>query len=166
MHTSQFSGFAMNNNNLENYFRNQQVSLQWLAVLRAMALELSASASPVELRLLFSKIGTRFANEVQEQFMNVNTLAELEEGLNVFWAQINWGWVNLTDAGDSIGITHQAAPLAEAFGDESLSWCVGLLEGFYHNIFSVLGASAAMQVRDTGESDAMTLRLRFELAVN
>jgi len=155
----------MNNNNLENYFRNQQVSLQWLPVLRAMALELSSCAQAEELRLLFVKIGARFAQEVQEQFLHINTLTELEESLNVFWAQINWGWVSLTDVGESIDITHQAAPLSEAFGDEALGWSVGLLEGFYQTIFGVLGASAAMQVRDTGESDAMTLYLRFGLAV-
>lgn len=153
----------MNPPNLESYFRSQQVSLQWLPVLRAMALELSATARPEELRLLFFKAGGRFAQDVQAQFIHIKTLTELQEELNIFWAQINWGWVNFTETDAAVNITHQAAPLAEGFGDESLGWSVGLLEGFYQNIFIVLGASSAMKVRDSGESDAMTLCLRFGL---
>lgn len=155
----------MNTPNLESYFRSQQVSLQWLPVLRAMALELSEAARPEDLRLLFTKIGGRFALDVQEQFIHIKTLTELQENLNIFWAQINWGWANFEDTENAVNITHQAAPLAEAFGDESLGWSVGLLEGFYQNIFSVLGASSAMKVRAYGESDAMALRLRFGLDV-
>ncbi len=154
----------MQKNNLESYFRNQQVSLQWLAVLRAMALELCASAQPDELRLLFSKIGERLAAELHAQFQDINTLPELEQGLNLFWSQINWGWSSFQEAGESIEITHWAAPLAEAFGADNLGWSVGLLEGFYQNMFRLLGASTAMQVRDTGASQAMTLRLRLARA--
>ncbi len=154
----------MQKNDLENYFRNQQVSLQWLAVLRAMALELSASAQADELRLLFSKIGERLAADVHSQFQDVHTLSELEQGLNFFWSQINWGWTSFQEVGESIEITHSAAPLAEAFGADALGWSVGLLEGFYQHMFRLLGASAAMQVHDTGASQAMTLRLRFARA--
>ena len=62
----------------------------------------------------------------------------------------------------SIDIAHHASPLAEAFGDEALEWSVGLLEGFYQTVFSVLGASEKMVVRSIGEiSDGMDIRLRF-----
>ena len=75
---------------------------------------------------------------------------------------MNWGWVELTEVKGYIDIVHHAAPLAEAFGDEALEWSVGLLEGFYQTIFSVLGASDKMVARSIGEpSDGMELRLRF-----
>lgn len=154
----------MATNNLPNYFRGQQVSLQWLPVLRALAAEMASHPEPNDLRRLFFKIGERFAKDTESLFRDVQTIAQLEESLNDFWCRINWGWVDLNEADGSIFITHQAAPLAEAFGDDALEWCVGLLEGFYQNVFNVLGASDTLVVRSIGElTDGMNIRLRFGL---
>jgi hypothetical protein len=79
------------NNAFQEYFRGQQVSLQWSPVLRAMALEMSAHIDARELRHLFFKIGERFAKDAENVFQGVQTLAQLEERLNDFWARINWG---------------------------------------------------------------------------
>ncbi len=152
----------MTNEALQSYFREQQVSLQWFPVLRAMASEMSAQMPADELLELFSKIGERFAVDTEEHFQDAETLAQLEESLNYFWARINWGWVTFREAKGCIEITHSAAPLAEAFGDEALVWSVGLLQGFYQRAFSALGASATMAVRTVGEStDGMDIHLRF-----
>lgn len=152
----------MTNEALQNYFREQQVSLQWLPVLRAMATEMSTHMSTEELKELFSKIGERFAIDTEDHFQDVETLAQLEENLNYFWARINWGWVNFTEAKGYIEITHSAAPLAEAFGDEALGWSVGLLQGFYQRAFSALGASSTMVVRTVGEpTGGIDISLRF-----
>ena len=48
---------------------------------------------------------------------------------------------------DYIEISHHASPLSEAFGDDTLEWSVGLFEGFYQSVFSVLGAGETMAVR-------------------
>lgn len=152
----------MSSDKLHNYFRRQQVSLQWLPVLRAMASEMSANTNAKDLRRLFFKIGERFANDTGDLFHGVQSLAQLEESLNDFWSQINWGWVELTEVKGYIDIAHQAAPLVEAFGDESFEWSIGLLEGFYQSVFSVLGASESMVVRGVGESSGgMDVLLRF-----
>jgi hypothetical protein len=152
----------MSNAGFENYFRGQQVSLQWLPVLRALALELTASADSAALRQLFFKVGERFAKDVQERFESVQTLSELEEALNEFWAQLNWGWVSFSESKGHIQIEHQALPLAEAFGDEHLLWTVGLLEGFYQSIFVVLGAGESMKVHALDEACAdMLVSLQF-----
>ncbi len=154
----------MKTDNLQDYFRGQQVSLQWLPVLRALAFEMSASAETKELRQLFFRIGEHFANDTEERFQDVQTLTQLEDALNEFWSQINWGWVELREAKGCIEITHHAAPLAEAFGDEALNWSIGLLEGFYQSVFKVLGASEAMVVQGIGESsNGMDIRLSFGL---
>lgn len=148
--------------NLRDYFRTQQVSPQWLAVLRAMAPEMMAFAGAKGLHGLFFNIGQRYASEPVSQFSAVNTLEELEQRLNVFWLEQNWGWVRLVEAKDGIDIAHQAAPLAAAFGDESLQWSVGLLEGFYQAVFAVLGASDQMVVRNAGiGADGMDIHLRL-----
>lgn len=142
----------MTNNSLQNYFKGQQVSLQWLPVLRSMALEMSEHSDASELRQLFFKIGVRFAKDAEDFFLSAKTLAQLEEGINDFWTRINWGWVNFKESENSILITHQASPLAEAFGDDSLCWSVGLLEGFYQAVFNGLGAGDAMVVQSIDES--------------
>ena len=148
--------------NLQDYFRGQQVSLQWLPILRALAFEMSANAQGKELRQLFFKVGEHFANDTEERFQDVQTLAQLEESLNDFWSQINWGWVDLKEGKSYIEIAHQAAPLAEAFGNDALEWSVGLLEGFYQSVFKVLGASETMVVQGIGESsNGMDIRLHF-----
>lgn len=152
----------MTTDNLQNYFRGQQVPLQWLPVLRAMALEMSACTEAKELRHLFFKIGERFAKDMEVRFQGVQTLAQLEESLNDFWARINWGWVDLKEVTGSIDITHHAAPLAEAFGDAALNWSIGLLEGFYQSAFNVLGASDKMVVRGIDDlSGGIDIRLRL-----
>ncbi len=152
----------MENNTLENYFREQQVSLQWLPILRALAQEMSTRADVADLRQLFFQVGDRFAKDVDGRFAGVETLEQLEQLLNELWQQINWGWVELNEAKASVDIAHQAAPLAEAFGEDALDWSIGLLEGFYQHIFKVLGAGDSMLVQAIGgASGGMDIRLRF-----
>lgn len=151
----------MGQTGLEDYFRAQQVSMQWVPVLRAMAQELLTHSNANDLRNLFSKIGERFAKDVEDHFQDIQTLSQLEEALNALWSKTSWGWVTLTEANGGIHIDHQAAPLAEAFGDECLEWSTGLLEGFYQSVFSVLGASDTMRVREAAEPEGMSVQLRF-----
>ena len=133
-------------------------------MLRALAAEMSSHSDSNDLRHLFFKIGARFAKDTEGLFREVQTIAQLEESLNDFWFRTNWGWVDLNEENGSIYITHQAAPLAEAFGDDALQWVIGLLEGFYQSVFSVLGASDDLVVQSLGElSDGMNIRLRFGL---
>ena len=154
----------MATNNLHNYFRGQQISLQWSPVLRALAAEMSSHSDSKDLRHLFFKIGKRFAKDTEGLFQDAQTIAQLEESLNDFWFRTNWGWVDLNEVDGCIYITHQAAPLAEAFGDDALEWVIGLLEGFYQSVFNVLGASDALVVRSVAElTDGMNIRLRFGL---
>jgi hypothetical protein len=159
---SYFFKLIMTNKSLQDYFRGQQVSLQWLPVLRAMALEMSAYTEVRELRQLFFKIGVRFAKDAEDFYRNAKTLAQLEESINDFWTRINWGWVNFKESDEAIDIDHQASPLAEAFGDEALNWSIGLLEGFYQAVFDGLGAGDAMVVLSVEESSrGLGIHLRY-----
>lgn len=152
----------MSDNNLQEYFRSQQVSLQWLPFLRAFATELSASADIEDLQHLFFNLGTRFAKSSENHFEDVQTLQQLEIRLNEYWGRLNWGWTEFNELKGFIEITHHASPLAEAFGDHALPWSTSLLEGFYQAVFSVLGASEKMVVRRLGEpTDGMDVKLRF-----
>ena len=127
-----------------------------------MAPELEAFAGAQGVHGLFFNIGQRYAGQALSQFDEVNTLDELEDRLNIFWQEQNWGWVRLEETAEGIDIAHRAAPLATAFGEESLGWSVGLLEGFYQAVFTVLGASDKMAVRNVGSgTDGMDIRLHL-----
>ncbi len=154
----------MASNNLQNYFRGQQVPPQWSPVLRALAAEIVYHFEQDDLRRLFFKVGERFAKDTELIFRDVQTIAQLEECLNDFWFRANWGWVDLCEADGAVLINHQAAPLSDAFGDDTLEWGVGLLEGFYQSVFNALGASEGLIVRSYGNlTDGMNISLRFGL---
>jgi hypothetical protein len=148
--------------NLENYFRSQQIPLQWSPILRAMAEELAANADSQALHQLFFNMGGRLATSVQSQFVNQKTLVDLNDSLNSLWASMSWGFVVLSESPTAIEIEHRYAPLAEAFGDEMLSWSRGLLEGFYQAVFRSFGASDKMVVKHIAEqSESLHLHLRL-----
>lgn len=150
---------------LDNYFRSQQVPLQWSPILRALADELRANAQgdDATLKTLFRAVGYRFATDMAKRFEDANTLEDLGYVFNELWTETNWGTVDLAEQGDHIAIEHRFAPLAQAFGDDSLTWSVGLLEGFYQAGFSHVGAGKDLSVRFSGtENDG--LRLIFKLA--
>jgi hypothetical protein len=152
----------MNIDNLKNYVITQQIPMQWSGILRAMSSEMSSVSDAPDLRDFFFRIGERFASDVSVKFQSIETLEDLEVGLNSFWSEINWGWVELAEEDGVIDIVHQCAPLAKAFGGAELSWSVGLLEGFYHTLFNEFGASDEMVMTCVEESpDGMELRLRF-----
>jgi hypothetical protein len=127
-----------------------------------MATELPAHTNTRELRQLLFRIGQRFAHDAEAMLRTAQSLAQLEEALNDFWTRIHWGWVVLSEDDVFIRIEHHAAPLAEAFGDDALSWSVGLLEGFYEAVFRALGAGESMVVR-AGDTLAqgMNITLHF-----
>jgi hypothetical protein len=152
----------MTTDTLEKYFRAQQVSVQWLPVLRAMAAELAGTADDSDLSRLFYSIGERMAGSAEDHFQDVQTLDQLEQRLNGYWAHVNWGWVAMSEAKGGMEIIHYASPLAEAFGPGNLNWTAALLEGFYQTIFKVLGAGDRMMVRRVGEAaEGMEIHLRF-----
>jgi hypothetical protein len=153
---------TMTTENFKNYAKAQRISLQWEAVLRAMAAEMSSVSDSADLRDFFFRIGERFAIEAGERFKGVETLDELEEGLKDFWAEMTWGWVELHEKDGGIDLSHHCAPLTKAFGDESLSWSVGFLEGFYQTLFNEFGANDDMIMSCVDASpDGMEIHLRF-----
>ena len=154
----------MASDRLANYLKSQQVPVQWLSVLRAIAAELGANADSAQLHPLFVQVGVRFAQDAQDVLHGVNTLDGLNSALNEFWGGVQWGWVELLETPAGIEIAHHAAPLAQAFGDESLPWSSGLLQGFYQSIFASLDSSGSMEVSSMGQSeDGLEIHFLFGL---
>lgn len=152
----------MIDNSLQAYFRQHQVSPQWLTVLRAMAQVLPATLDEASLKAIFFQIGEQLAGGAEARFASIETLTDLELQLNAHWSELNWGWVALAELDDAIAIAHHASPLAEAFGDAALPWAAGLLEGYYQTVFKVLGAGESMKVQMVdGPATDMQVHLRF-----
>jgi hypothetical protein len=147
---------------IDDYFRSQQVPLQWSPVLHSLAEELAENADTQALHHLFFNVGSRFASSMQYQFEGIQTLSGLADALNDLWNRTSWGFVALEETKGAIDIVHRYAPLAEAFGDEMLVWSIGLLEGFYQTVFRSFGASEKMLTRFIPEqSDALNIHLRL-----
>jgi Cellulose synthase subunit D len=147
---------------LNEYFRSQQIPLQWSPVLLALAQELSQHAEVEVLHQLFINVGARFATNVESQFHSIKTLPDLADALNELWSKTTWGWVDLKAAADCIEIEHHFSPLSEAFGSDTLEWTVGILEGFYQTVFRTFGASEKMMARCTEQQDdGFCIRIRL-----
>lgn len=149
------------------YYRQQHISPQWQAVLTALSQELGQQFDPEGLRTLWAQVGERLASEGQDRWANAQTLQDLQEALNAFWAEKQWGLVQLSEGDGQVLIDHWAAPLADAFGADALDWSVGLLEGFYQAVFSQMGAGQDMRVRaqpDAGDTPHIQLALSADPA--
>jgi len=148
---------------LLDYYRTQQSSRQWEDFLRCMAFELSSQASSEELRIIFSGIGKRQALLLEESLQGIDALSDLASALNQYWSARHWGLVAFGEKKNTIEITHSASPLAEVFGEDSLVWSIGFLEGFYEQIFKALGAGKHMHVTAI-DAEEGGLNLFLELA--
>lgn len=147
---------------LEDCFRAQQVSAQWAFVLPMLAEAMGGSAGDRELKALFRSAGSAMGEAAAETFPGVETMAELEDALNAFWQVRRWGRVALDERKGHMDITHHAAPLAAAFGEGSLVWTCGLLEGFYEAVLHALGAGDELAVvAESSDREGLVLRFRF-----
>lgn len=149
-------------NSLIAYYRNQQPAHQWVDFLSALADELSSQASEDELHAMFLAVGKRQASLLEKHLEKIDGLEQLQDALNEYWGSQHWGFVNLQEKKGVVEIMHSASPLADAFGEPSLSWAVGFLEGFYEQIFKLMGAGRGMHVRAIDSEEAgLNLFFRF-----
>ena len=74
-------------------------------------------------------------------------LPDLEAAMNAVWSEMDWGWVELHDAGDSLRIVHHCAPLEAAFGLAARTWSGAVLEGAYEQWLRAAGAGHRLKVR-------------------
>lgn len=149
-------------NSLIDYYRTQQTAHQWVDFLSALADELSSQATDDELRSIFFAVGKRQALLLQNYLEDVRTLHQLEEALNDYWSRQHWGFVRFEEDRDHVRIHHAASPLSYAFGAEAMPWATGFLEGFYEQVFKVMGAGGGMHVVAlSGEEDGLNLFFRF-----
>ena len=141
-----------------DYLLDRQVSPQWRGMLTALATEFEAQIGRDELRLLMHRVGSRFA--AAHPLPACGSTAELANALNMYWHEMDWGYVKLADEAESLRIVHYCAPLP-AFGDAALAWTPAFLEGVYQTWLSSLGAQglSVAQTSTYGDDTAIEFRL-------
>jgi hypothetical protein len=123
------------------------------ALSQMIAEGLADQIGPETLHGWFTTFGQEWARQMEPQLAQVDSLEKLTECINAHWAEQRWGWIELTELPDRAQIRHRAYPLSRLFGEQQLSWSVGLLEGFYRQVFQQLGADSEMQLRATHYSE-------------
>lgn len=131
-----------------NYYEQQQCSKQWRAFLNAFSVEFAAQGDVHDLRAFMYKLGLTMAASFKVE--GGDTLLTLEASINKVWADLDWGWVHLSDESDCLLIEHNASPLKVAFGEQALDWSPALLEGIYTAWFESMGIDKSLRLSQRG----------------
>jgi hypothetical protein len=146
-----------------DYFMSQASQPQWQGFLSALAAELNQQMPPAELRAFFYLVGQRMGEA--EPLSAAQSLGDLEREANTYFGQVGWGWMYVRDMQTSLEFLHSCAPLRRAFGETSLHWASGLLEGLYSAWLRQLGAGAPLVLQQIGMPEGGADTLRFRLAM-
>ncbi len=119
----------------------------------ALATELAQDVDADALLVLARRAGSRWAAQLAPNFGQAQSMADLIDRLNTYWASMRWGWISLEDHRDHLLLHHHLLPIAQLYGSQSLRWTVGLVEGFYEELFRLLGADDSVEVRVASETD-------------
>ncbi|RDK00973.1 cellulose biosynthesis protein BcsD [Paraburkholderia lacunae] len=141
-----------------DYLLERQISPQWRGMLTALAHEFETQIGHDELRQLMYRVGGRFA--AAHQLPACESTAELAQTLNLYWHEMDWGYVEVSDEAECLRIVHYCAPL-RTFGDAALAWTPAFLQGVYQTWLSALGAQglSVAQTSEYGEDTAIEFRL-------
>jgi len=146
------------------YFAARACDLQWRDFLLSLADELNDQMPRSELRAFFRLVGQRLARRAPLPIGS--SLADLESGINEYCAITGWGWTKVQDHSSRLEFVHSCAPLRQAFGDDSLSWSTGLLEGLYAEWIKQSGAGDNLELSQIGEVSGDCDSICFRLAKN
>lgn len=122
----------------------QQKNQQWGFFLHALSQVLAQQLNETDLHSLMYSIGLEAAKEIPLE--GVSTVQELEEALNQFWSQVQWGGVELKEIDNELQMIHSCSPLLAMFGEDAFVWVTGFLEGIYYAVFQRLGAGEELKV--------------------
>jgi len=126
------------------YYMQQHCARQWAHFLAAMFAEFEERVDPAEADQFLETLGTRMAQSLP--LRRCDSLAELEDDINAVLEGIDWGWVQITEAGDYVEIVHGAYPVV-AQDEARRSWIAPVLEGLYTEWMAEQGGDASCSAR-------------------
>lgn len=136
----------------------ERLSPQWAGFLRVLGQALQAQLSVQELKLFLRRLGELFAQA--HPLAATATLAELEELINRFWFERQWGYASLEDRGDALVIQHRGCPLPAALQTDT-EVAAAFLEGCYGQWLVAAGAPAELTMRSLPPTD-WPMHMAFE----
>ena len=134
----------MNNEFIEYLFAHQKPADTRFFVFALMQ-QLVEQAHPDELQALMHASGVSAARTMP--LASCQTVAELQEIINVKWSELNWGCVRLIEHPEHLLIEHMWSPFRDLFSPFSLEPGAAFLEGVYQEWFIELGAGSQLRVR-------------------
>lgn len=132
------------------YYERQQSSGQWSGFISIFFDELLRSAGEQDARDFLRHIGTRLG-EANDLGMH-ETLEQLEQAMNRYLAQADWGLVSLTEREDGLVLQHSAYPLPTQHldGEQAVSAMAAVLEGLYAAWLRKQSGEDSIPLRPTG----------------
>lgn len=118
----------------------------------SLGAEFDAQLDNDELRRLMARIGRRFADHCDVS--QSTTIEAMQQCVNIFWADLDWGWVEMSGGDAVLEIRHLCSPLQVAFGESCSGWIPAFLEGVYQRWFELVGIDPALRVQQVGHASA------------
>ncbi|SNR84577.1 MULTISPECIES: cellulose biosynthesis protein BcsD [unclassified Azospirillum] len=122
------------------HFVSHSCSPQWRTLLAVLTQDVALLLDLPEAQTRFYRtVGTRLADVTP--LPPCTSLSEVQMAASVLWREIGWGWVEFTDAGNVLHITHGAypVPMLPDQPAEMPSWLAHVLEGTYSRWLQQLG---------------------------
>jgi hypothetical protein len=92
------------------------------------------------------------------------SLADVEQAMNQYWDDLEWGWCRLVDSERAIGIRHGGWPSPDDRDRNWRSGVVALLEGVYTAWLEAQGGDADLAVRHVEDAIDVDGLLEFRYA--
>lgn len=125
-----------------DHFVAQSCTPQWRTLLAVLTQDVALLLDLPEAQARFFRtVGTRLADVTP--LPPCSSLSEVQAAASCLWQRIGWGWVEFTDAGNVLRITHGAypVPLLPEQAPTAPSWLAHVLEGTYSRWLEQLGGA-------------------------
>ena len=120
-----------------HYYGQRSCSEQWRAFLTEMIAEFYDQVDSAAASDFLFRVGTRVARALP--LPDCASLPDLVTEINrVLW-QIDWGWVEIEEAGAHLRVVHGAYPMVPMYQNAPDAWFVPVLEGLYTEWLNALG---------------------------
>lgn len=142
-----------------NYYAQRNCAEQWRVFLSEFVSEFYDQVDGDLAESFLQRVGTRLAQALPVP--PCNSLEEAAAAINRILDQIQWGWVEVHEAGSHLRIVHGAYPIVPMYQNAPESWLLPVLEGAYTEWFRALGGPGDLRARATGRPESPFFPIEF-----
>ena len=143
------------------YYQRKQSSGQWSGFIGLFFDELLHSAGEQDARAFLRHIGTRLGDSTDLGMHE--TLESLEQAMNRYLEQVDWGTVSLVERNEGLVVRHSAYPLPGQPSDneQARMAMAAILEGLYAAWLRKQSGDASIPLRVAGAGGRRTLEFVY-----